>query len=179
MPENRLSCEQMEQLANLQYSNTKSTLPNNLYHYTKFDSVNSILAPKGIVFRFTEINNFSDVTEGRLIQAYYEIALHNLKEKQIISAQEYEKLIKIRVPEKTLFLFDGNIGSSTYYRMFICCFSTVGQDKYMYENYIKNNSHSGYCLQIPTWIINNQFKKGVLLLVANMIYHLLFTVIAL
>lgn len=128
MPENRLSCEQMEQLANLQYSNTKSTLPNNLYHYTKFDSVNSILAPKGIVFRFTDINNFSDVTEGRLIQAYYEIALHNLKEKQIISAQEYEKLIKIRVPEKTLFLFDGNIGSSTYYRMFICCFSTVGQD---------------------------------------------------
>lgn len=159
MSNKRLSCEQMEQLAHLQYLNNFSNTPENLYHYTAFDVANLILSSEGIVFRLTEINCFSDITEGRLIQAYYEIALHNLKVKSIISSQEYERLIRIELPEETLIISSSNIGSYTKYRMFVACFSKEGQNEYMYNNYIKNTNHEGYCIQIPSYILNEKFKQ--------------------
>ncbi len=159
-----LSKDQMAQLADLQYKYEVFDVPDLLFHYTKFDTADLILSSEGIKFRLTDINNFSDITEGRLIQAYYEIALNNLLSKKVITTYEYDRLICIDVPEKTLIVSDKKIGSSSEFRVYVGCFSTIAQDEYMYENYIKNESHKGYCLQIPSWILKNQFdKRGIAL----------------
>lgn len=159
-----LTNEQMAQLTNLQYNYAVRVVPDLLYHYTKYDVADLILSSKGMSFRLTEINSFSDVTEGRLIQAYYEMALHNLLNKKVITDCEYDRLLCIDVPEKTLIISDGKIGSSSEFRIYVGCFSVIGQDEYMYENYIKNESHKGYCLEIPSWILENQFdRQGIAL----------------
>ena len=159
-----LTKEQMAQLADFQYKYDVVDVPDLLYHYTRFDIADLILSSEGINFRLSEINSFLDVTEGRLIQAYYEIALHNLLNKKVITSCEYDRLICIDVPEKTLIISDKKIGSSCECRVYVGCFSTIGQDEYMNENYIKNEGYKGYCLQIPSWILKNHFdRRGIAL----------------
>ena len=157
MSNNGLSPEQMTQLVDLENKYDVSGVPENLYHYTKYDAVNLILSSEGIVFRLTEINSFPDITEGKLIHAYYETALHNLLNNTIITADEYDRLICIDVPETTLIISDNKTGSCIECCAYVACFSTIGQDPYMYDNYIKNEGHVGYCLQIPSWIFKSKF----------------------
>ena len=131
-------------------SNEKIELPEYLYHYTSIDVIDKIFNKNALMFKLTNVSNFTDTTEGECYKVYYDIALEELEKENNITKEERLILDKIQ-PYETGFLF-GKQGerffeskpSDTY----IGCFSMKKADKYMIENYIKNSEHSGVCIEL-------------------------------
>lgn len=140
---------QAKQLMDLMFEK-KIKYIDNVYHYTTADVANLILNDEDVCLKMTLIDNFDDKLEGKAIDGFYNRALKKLLKENKISKSQYELLVKIKAPQKNVSAFyEGNgvyRGEMTESDIYITCFSKEKDDPYMIENYIKNDTRSGYCL---------------------------------
>lgn len=148
------------QLAKLQVAFSYwGEIPNEIFHYTGFNTITKILLRDGISLRMTRAEDFDDPHEGRsTIEVFYDLALERLLQDCVIDASIYRTLCEVEVPKQQLFLLNeislqGHpitpVKSFTY-NAYVACFSTEENDPYMVKEYIKNECHKGYCISLSS-----------------------------
>lgn len=134
-----------------------------LYHYYSSRSLKKVLTKDAIVFRLSAASEFKDKMEGKAVEVYYDLALSELKNEKRISEEQYEAFSRFSVPEKLFLPYQIENGldvwGETDYEEYIICFSTVEDDKYMFEKYISNSD--GYCLHFLKLDLQELMFRGI------------------
>ena len=123
-----------------------------IYHYTKLSCVDQILLDGCVRLRLTEITDFSDKFEGKIITQCYPLILDSLLKEQIISLNDYFELSEIKFGEKRFFPILNNQKSLVLkdYYVFVLCFSKNKNDPYMFEHFSKENDELGICIELTS-----------------------------
>ena len=141
---------QARQLFELTHRRNETKHISNVYHYTTADITNLILREEDICLQMTRMDNFEDKLEGKTVDSFYQKALKKLLKENKLSKSQYELMVKIEAPQKNLTAFEEEKGiyrgEITESDIYITCFSKEKNDSYMIKKYIKNDKHSGYCL---------------------------------
>lgn len=125
-----------------------------VFHYTQMETMAHIFGSEGISFRMTKIDKLLDDEEGKTFEGYFGYAIDELLEDKSISRDEAVILRSIHSTPETILEEIDERGKQVLRRspainqdIFVACFSLCGNDEYLKENYIKNDSHKGYCLE--------------------------------
>ena len=122
----------------------------NLYHYYSGETIKKVLKSDKISFRLAEAATFDDKLELKATEAYFDLALDELKKEGIISETEFFELSNIEVPQRTLLMHPSHSGFGVWgqeeFEEYIICFATEKDSRYMFENYIDRES-DGYCVE--------------------------------
>lgn len=148
------SWEIYEKIKNILLFKDNYIITDNVFHYTNIDTAFKILQNDKIQFRMTNYEDFEDKTEGKVVEAFYDLALDKLERENIIKEEERFYLSDIdlstevvirKTQENGKIINICEIVDCNYY---ITCFSTIQDDNYMYENYVKgiNAIRKGVCL---------------------------------
>lgn len=132
-------------------ANSTGIIPNLIYHYTDIKTTLDILSSQSVCLRMTNAEDFEDTFEGKTIEVYYDLALHNLKQSGLLDDRFYDILGKIDTyySNRLFFQFfdqNGLYTKSAKYNAYVACFSTLKQDPFMIKNYIKHPDKKGYCI---------------------------------
>lgn len=106
------------------------------YHYTKAESAKKIVGDK-IDFMFTRGDKFLDKNEGYHILEPYYWALGHLYNRNLISKEFYKLLSTVNL----------KVDKSEMRKVWVFCFSSDGNSKYMKERYAPND---GYVLGVDS-----------------------------
>lgn len=142
--------EQLRNLCNLSKHDCLIDLPPFLYHYTKEEHIRKILQDDCVTLKMTNINNFIDKQEGKVIEKFYQVALNSLKESHLIESNDWEELSRVKPDKDNHFLVYENGRKSLVRKkhdVYVFCFSKSKNDKLMFNNYSKSNSGTGYCIE--------------------------------
>lgn len=132
---------------------------NELYHYSSLNNIVNILKGKSIYF--SEVTNFNDTTEGKLIIRYYEAACKSLLDNKKISVDFYDILKDTKMVNKILFIDKTkNQYYVSEYETYILCFSKKFNSKECYKDF--SNYPYGGNINFSSFIlnqINDEFNK--------------------
>lgn len=145
--------------------NGSSCVHQTVYHYTKAENITNILQPKDIHIRMTHYEDFADKLEGKVVDAYLDLALEKLLKEMKITKEIYSSLTPKNLPTKELFAFNldskSTYGKSLECDTYIVCFCKEKDYQYMYDNY---SGYDGYCIGFSELGINeiysHSFGKG-------------------
>lgn len=124
-----------------------------LYHYTSDDSADKILTSNGVDFRATNINDFSDKTEGKAFGRYYISALERLLHEKVIDFKTFNILSSVKPMETHPFYVENRklgcmVMTVKEYDTHVLCFTTDGNSRYMENNYIRGDGHQGCVIKV-------------------------------
>ena len=124
-----------------------------LYHYTSDDSADKILTSNGVDFRATNINDFSDKTEGKAFGQFYISALERLLYEKVIDFEAYNILSSVKPMETHPFYVENRklgcmVMTVKEYDTHVLCFTTDGNSRYMENNYIRGDGHQGCVIKV-------------------------------
>ena len=124
-----------------------------VYHYTSDDSADNILTSNGVDFWATNINDFSDKTEGKAFGRFYISALERLLHEKVIDSETYNILSSVKPMETHPFYAeDRKLGCMVMkvkeYDTHVLCFTTDGDSRYMERKYIRSEDHKGCVIRI-------------------------------
>lgn len=124
-----------------------------LYHYTSDDSADKILTSNGVDFRATNINDFSDKTEGKAFGQIYISALERLLYEKVIDFEAYNILSSVKPMETHPFYVENRklgcmVMKVKEYDTHVLCFTTDGNSRYMENNYIRGDGHQGCVIKV-------------------------------
>ena len=123
------------------------------YHYTSIDNADKILTYNGVDFRTTNINDFSDKTEGKAFGQFYISALERLLYERVIDFETFNILSSVKPMETHPFYAeDRKLGCMVMtvkeYDTHVLCFTTDGNSRYMENNYIRGDGHQGCVIKV-------------------------------
>lgn len=163
----------------VQLQKRRKECPKRLYHYTTLDLLERIFHKDELLFKMTDINCFDDKFEGKKGEEYLEEALIKLKRDGIIDGATANSLVHTKSVWKA-FIFNSvdedekDLCNLQEYNTYVLCFSSKESDKYMIENYIKNETHKGVgiCLNSKLVLKENESiqNKGYLLSILPVYY---------
>lgn len=164
-----------ERMAEIFIRYTRYQVIDELYHYTDIDCMENILQNDKVVFRMTNINDFSDKMESKSIEVYFDLAIEQLYIDGVIDLKIKELLSSIKIDEKHLFstvdkIFGGEYMKSEPYDVYVLCFTTDGNSSYMTENYIRNSEHKGCIIHVNRNACGDFCKKSHDYLMMKVIY---------
>ena len=132
-----------------------------LYHYYGETASKSVFREDEILFRLADASTFEDKMEGKAIEVYYDLAIEELLEEEVISREVANQLSDIKTPSHIwLNFFSGREGRGGMheYEEYIMCFSKKKADTYMFQNYCKDSN--GYCYEFSVIDLRELTYKG-------------------
>lgn len=128
-----------------------------LYWYRNEHSIEKTFLDDRIQLRLTHVDCFDDKLEGRAAEMYYDIALEELLAEHAIGKALFERLSRVTVEKKELFLERDEKGirlaSMKEYDAYIVCFSKVGNDPYMFDHYGR------YCFKLSKSMLIHTLRE--------------------
>ena len=139
-----------------------------LFYYRTAGTADKILREENIRLRLSRADYFADKQEGKTIKKYYDQALNELLAEGVLSGNWHSEFKAIEESKEIFIPVETQNGivkwKDSEYKEFIICFSTVGDDIHMFEEFCRDRTGmpcEGYCFHFLDGTIHEYKHLGL------------------